>query len=82
MYTHWKCDLGRVFNIPTLIDIPKRIRFIDIACGFDHTILLAENGDLYSMGMGTYVSFRFYIIPQINTIKVKWIDSYETGVVN
>ncbi|XP_016919356.1 E3 ISG15--protein ligase Herc6 isoform X1 [Apis cerana] len=46
-------NLGRVFNIPTLIDIPKRIRFIDIACGFDHTILLAENGDLYSMGMGT-----------------------------
>ncbi|OAD56521.1 E3 ubiquitin-protein ligase HERC2 [Eufriesea mexicana] len=46
-------NLGRVFNIPTLIDMPKRVRFVDVACGFDHTLLLAENGDIYSMGMGT-----------------------------
>lgn len=46
-------NLGRAFNVPILIDIPKRVRFIDIAGGFDHTILLAENGDIYSMGMGT-----------------------------
>ncbi|XP_076235578.1 RCC1 domain-containing protein 1 [Calliopsis andreniformis] len=46
-------NLGRVFNIPTLVQMSKRTKFIDIACGFDHTILLAENGDIYSMGMGT-----------------------------
>lgn len=49
---------GRAFNVPTLIDIPKRVRFIDVAGGFDHTIFLAENGDIYSMGMGTYVLDR------------------------
>lgn len=46
-------NLGRAFNVPTLIDIPKRVRFTDVAGGFDHTIFLAENGDIYSMGMGT-----------------------------
>ncbi|XP_076759449.1 RCC1 domain-containing protein 1 [Xylocopa sonorina] len=46
-------NLGRVFNVPTLVDMPKRVQFTDIACGFDHTVLLAENGDIYSMGMGT-----------------------------
>ncbi|XP_017889843.1 RCC1 domain-containing protein 1-like [Ceratina calcarata] len=46
-------NLGRVFNVPTLVDMPKRVRFMDIACGFDHTILLAGNGDVYSMGTGT-----------------------------
>lgn len=46
---------GRVFNVPILVEIPKRVKFTDIASGFDHTILLAENGDVYSMGMGTYV---------------------------
>ncbi|XP_076376771.1 RCC1 domain-containing protein 1 isoform X2 [Megalopta genalis] len=46
-------NLGRVFNVPTLVEMPKRVKFVDIACGFDHTILLAENGDVYSMGMGT-----------------------------
>ncbi|KOC59233.1 E3 ubiquitin-protein ligase HERC2 [Habropoda laboriosa] len=46
-------NLGRVFNVPTLVDMPKRVRFTDIACGFDHTVLLAGNGDIYSMGMGT-----------------------------
>nr|XP_012222921.1 PREDICTED: RCC1 domain-containing protein 1 [Linepithema humile] len=45
-------NLGRVFNVPVLVEIPKRVKFIDIACGFDYTILLAENGDIYSMGMG------------------------------
>jgi len=35
--------------------MPKRVKFVDLACGFDHTILLAENGDVYSMGMGMYV---------------------------
>ncbi|XP_043265711.1 RCC1 domain-containing protein 1 [Colletes gigas] len=46
-------NLGRAFNVPTLVEMPKRVKFTDIACGFDHTILLAENGDIYSMGMGT-----------------------------
>ncbi|XP_032680006.1 RCC1 domain-containing protein 1 [Odontomachus brunneus] len=46
-------NLGRVFNVPILVEIPKRVKFTDIASGFDHTILLAENGDVYSMGMGT-----------------------------
>ncbi|KAL0129864.1 hypothetical protein PUN28_001850 [Cardiocondyla obscurior] len=45
-------NLGRVFNAPILVEMPKRVKFIDLACGFDHTILLAENGDVYSMGMG------------------------------
>lgn len=46
---------GRVFNIPVLVNMPKRVKFVDIVGGFDHIILLAENGDVYSMGMGTYV---------------------------
>ncbi|XP_031847417.1 RCC1 domain-containing protein 1 isoform X2 [Nomia melanderi] len=46
-------NLGRVFNAPTLVEMPKRVKFIDIACGFDHTILLSESGDVYSMGIGT-----------------------------
>ncbi|XP_014487466.1 PREDICTED: RCC1 domain-containing protein 1 [Dinoponera quadriceps] len=46
-------NLGRVFNAPVLAEMPKRVKFVDIASGFDHTILLAENGDVYSMGMGT-----------------------------
>ncbi|KYQ50218.1 E3 ubiquitin-protein ligase HERC2 [Trachymyrmex zeteki] len=45
-------NLGRVFNAPLLVEIPKRVKFVDLSCGFDHTILLAENGDVYSMGMG------------------------------
>ncbi|XP_071556273.1 RCC1 domain-containing protein 1 isoform X2 [Temnothorax nylanderi] len=45
-------NLGRVFNAPLLVEMPKRVKFVDLACGFDHTILLAENGDVYSMGMG------------------------------
>ncbi|XP_034936896.1 protein RCC2 homolog isoform X2 [Chelonus insularis] len=45
-------NLGRVFNIPNLVEMPKRVKFIDIACGFEHTILLADNGTLYSMGSG------------------------------
>lgn len=47
--------LGRIFNIPILVEMPKRIKFVDFSCGFDHTIMLAANGDVYSMGMGTYV---------------------------
>ncbi|XP_034179217.2 RCC1 domain-containing protein 1 isoform X2 [Osmia lignaria lignaria] len=46
-------NLGRAFNVPTLVEMPKRVQFIDVACGFDHTILCAQNGDIYSMGMGT-----------------------------
>lgn len=46
-------NIGRVFNIPTAIEMEGRVRFVDMACGFDHTILLAENGDIYSMGLGT-----------------------------
>ncbi|KAK2588070.1 hypothetical protein KPH14_004135 [Odynerus spinipes] len=46
-------NLGRIFNVPILVEMPKRVKFVDVACGFDHTILLAENGDVYSMGMGT-----------------------------
>ncbi|XP_012287827.1 ultraviolet-B receptor UVR8 isoform X2 [Orussus abietinus] len=33
--------------------MPKRVKFVDVACGFDHTIILADNGNVYSMGMGT-----------------------------
>ncbi|KAF7382722.1 hypothetical protein HZH66_013124 [Vespula vulgaris] len=46
-------NLGRIFNIPILVEMPKRIKFVDFSCGFDHTIMLAANGDVYSMGMGT-----------------------------
>nr|XP_003704761.1 PREDICTED: RCC1 domain-containing protein 1 [Megachile rotundata]XP_012143900.1 PREDICTED: RCC1 domain-containing protein 1 [Megachile rotundata] len=46
-------NLGRVFNVPTLVEMPKRVQFVNVACGFDHTILLAQNGDIYSLGMGT-----------------------------
>ncbi|KAI4503725.1 hypothetical protein M0802_001128 [Mischocyttarus mexicanus] len=46
-------NLGRIFNIPILVEMPEEVKFVDFACGFDHTILLAKNGDVYSMGMGT-----------------------------
>ncbi|KAG7189944.1 hypothetical protein KM043_006105 [Ampulex compressa] len=46
-------NLGRVFNVPALVKMPKRIKFVDIACGFDHTVMLAENGNVFSMGIGT-----------------------------
>ncbi|XP_046418742.1 RCC1 domain-containing protein 1-like [Neodiprion fabricii] len=46
-------NFGRVYNIPILVDMPKRVKFTDVACGFDHTIILAENGEVYSMGMGS-----------------------------
>ncbi|EZA52561.1 E3 ubiquitin-protein ligase HERC2 isoform X2 [Ooceraea biroi] len=45
-------NLGRVFSTLKLINVLERIKFIDIACGFEHIILLAENGDIYSMGKG------------------------------
>lgn len=46
-------NLGRAFNVPTLVEMPKRVKFVDVACGFDHTVLLEGNGEIYSMGMGT-----------------------------
>ncbi|XP_014230723.1 probable E3 ubiquitin-protein ligase HERC4 [Trichogramma pretiosum] len=46
-------DLGQIYNIPLLINNSSSVKFVDIACGFDHTLLLAENGYVYSMGMGT-----------------------------
>jgi alpha-tubulin suppressor-like RCC1 family protein len=46
-------NLGHVFNIPISLNISDSIKFVDISCGYDHTILLAENGDVYSIGMGT-----------------------------
>ncbi|XP_058798079.1 RCC1 domain-containing protein 1 [Phymastichus coffea] len=46
-------NFGRVFNIPISLNNPDEIKFVDIACGYNHTLLLAENGDIYSTGMGT-----------------------------
>ncbi|XP_023245825.1 ultraviolet-B receptor UVR8 [Copidosoma floridanum] len=46
-------NAGHVFNIPVMLNNPETVEFVDIACGFDHTILLAKNGDVYSIGMGT-----------------------------
>ncbi|KAK0183097.1 hypothetical protein PV327_001167 [Microctonus hyperodae] len=46
-------NLGRVFNVPTLVEMPKRVKYVDIVCGFEHTLLLANNGDIYSMGIGS-----------------------------
>ncbi|XP_066581255.1 RCC1 domain-containing protein 1 [Prorops nasuta] len=46
-------NLGRAFSIPLLLDMPKRIKFVDVACGFDHTIFLTNNGEVFSMGIGT-----------------------------
>ncbi|KAH0956259.1 hypothetical protein HN011_004911 [Eciton burchellii] len=45
-------NLGRVFRSLKLINTPERVKFIDIASGFEHAVLLAENGDIYSMGRG------------------------------
>lgn len=46
-------NIGRIYNVPILMEMPERVKFIDIACGFDHAIALAEGGNVYSMGMGT-----------------------------
>ncbi|XP_043268857.1 E3 ubiquitin-protein ligase HERC2 [Venturia canescens] len=46
-------NLGRVFNVPALVEMPEGVKFIDISCGLEHTLMLAENGDVYSMGLGT-----------------------------
>lgn len=46
---------GRVFNVPTIVQMPEGVKFMDISCGYEHTLMLAENGDVYSMGLGTLV---------------------------
>lgn len=47
--------VGRIFNVPNVVDMPTRVKFIDVVCGFNHSIILADNGNVYSMGMGTWV---------------------------
>lgn len=51
--------LGTTFNndsstnsvsLPTLIDLNKQIKIIDIACGAQHTLLLSDKGEVYSFG--------------------------------
>lgn len=46
-------NLGQVFNIPISLNDPESLKFIDVVCGYDHTLLLARDGDIYSVGMGT-----------------------------
>ncbi|XP_003426495.1 RCC1 domain-containing protein 1 [Nasonia vitripennis] len=46
-------NLGQVFNIPISLNDPESLIFIDVACGYDHTLLLAKDGGVYSVGMGT-----------------------------
>lgn len=44
---------GHVYNIPIMLNNPDTVKFTDVACGYDHTILLSSTGDVYSTGMGT-----------------------------
>ncbi|XP_011496917.1 PREDICTED: X-linked retinitis pigmentosa GTPase regulator [Ceratosolen solmsi marchali] len=46
-------NLGRILNIPISVNNPEVVKFIDVACGYDHVILLTEKGDVYTTGMGT-----------------------------
>lgn len=50
---NFNCSTGRIYSIPTLIEMPKRQKYVQIASGFDHTIMLAESGSVFSMGLGT-----------------------------
>lgn len=44
---------GRCFSIPILLATPRNFGFTDVACGIDHTLLLTNTGEVYSVGMGT-----------------------------
>lgn len=46
-------NFGQVFAIPSAITMTNDVKFTDVVCGYDHTIMLADNGDVYSMGIGT-----------------------------
>ena len=35
--------------------MPEKVKFTDISCGYEHTLILADNGNVYSMGLGTLV---------------------------
>lgn len=52
-------NLGHVYNIPVVLNNPEAVKFIDVACGYDHTLLLTSQGEVYSTGMGTYVKKIF-----------------------
>ncbi|KAJ8686755.1 hypothetical protein QAD02_022549 [Eretmocerus hayati] len=46
-------NFGHVFHIPVFQNNTSSVKFIDVACGFDHNLLLAANGEVYSSGTGT-----------------------------
>ncbi|XP_044003761.1 ultraviolet-B receptor UVR8 isoform X2 [Aphidius gifuensis] len=46
-------NLGRIFNVHNPVKMPKNVKFTDFACGLEHAIMLTDDGDIYSMGMGT-----------------------------
>lgn len=46
-------NLGRIFSFPNSVKNPKNIKFSNFACGLEHSIMMSNDGDIYSMGMGT-----------------------------
>ncbi|XP_067008028.2 uncharacterized protein [Anabrus simplex] len=43
---------GRVYSIPSPLDL-DRVKVVDVACGFEHCVLLDEAGVVYTWGSGT-----------------------------
>lgn len=48
-------NYGRIYNVPTLLEMPtgNESKCSDMACGFEHTLVLTNNGEVYSFGGGS-----------------------------
>ena len=85
-YNKGQCGHGTIKEI----DSPKKVEFfiknklkiIKICCGGYHTIVLCDNGDIYSFGKGSYGQLGYgesedSAIPKLVKFSQKFIQKYE-----